>query len=72
MIDPAFKSGIDILKDGAKNVIVTRTFSKIYGLAGLRVGYAVTTPELQRRIKDFLQLAGINVCGAVAFYCGTC
>lgn len=66
VIDPAFKSGIDILKDGAKNVIVTRTFSKIYGLAGLRVGYAVTTPELQRRIKDFLQLAGINVCGAVA------
>lgn len=27
------------------NVIVTRTFSKIYGLAGLRVGYAVGNPE---------------------------
>jgi histidinol-phosphate aminotransferase len=28
------------------NLIVTRTFSKIYGLAGLRVGYAVSSPEL--------------------------
>ena len=29
-----------------RNVICTRTFSKIYGLAGLRVGYGYTTPEL--------------------------
>jgi histidinol-phosphate aminotransferase len=28
------------------NVIVLRTFSKIYGLAGLRVGYGLTTPEI--------------------------
>ena len=28
------------------NLIVTRTFSKIYGIAGLRVGYAVSSPEL--------------------------
>ena len=28
------------------NLIVTRTFSKIYGLAGLRLGYAVSSPEL--------------------------
>lgn len=31
---------------GASNVVVTRTFSKIYGLAGLRVGYAVGHPNL--------------------------
>ena len=29
-----------------RNVIVLRTFSKIYGLAGLRVGYGITTPEI--------------------------
>ena len=28
------------------NVIVLRTFSKIYGLAGLRIGYGITTPEI--------------------------
>jgi histidinol-phosphate aminotransferase len=32
------------------NLIVTRTFSKVYGLAGLRVGYAVSSPA----IADFL------------------
>jgi histidinol-phosphate aminotransferase len=33
---------------GDSRVIVTRTFSKIYGLAGLRVGYAVTSPQTAR------------------------
>lgn len=31
---------------GGRNVIVARTFSKIYGLAGLRVGYGATSPEV--------------------------
>ena len=29
-----------------KNVIILRTFSKAYGLAGLRAGYGITTPEI--------------------------
>jgi histidinol-phosphate aminotransferase len=29
-----------------RNVVILRTFSKIYGLAGLRIGYGVTTPEI--------------------------
>lgn len=28
------------------NLVITRTFSKIYGLAGLRVGYAISSPEI--------------------------
>jgi histidinol-phosphate aminotransferase len=32
-------------------VIVTRTFSKIYGLAGMRIGYGVTSPEVAERFK---------------------
>jgi histidinol-phosphate aminotransferase len=31
-------------------VIVCRTFSKIYGLAGMRIGYAVATPEIAKRL----------------------
>src|ERR1700730_13631126 len=31
-------------------LIVARTFSKIYGLAGMRIGYAVATPEMIKRI----------------------
>ena len=37
---PDYPDGVDYLKAGA-NVLVLRTFSKIYGLAGLRVGYGV-------------------------------
>ena len=38
--DPAYKTAMDIAKSTPK-VFVTRTFSKAYGMAGLRVGYAV-------------------------------
>ena len=31
---------------GRKNLIVTRTFAKIYGLAGLRLGYAFGHPDV--------------------------
>jgi histidinol-phosphate aminotransferase len=34
------------------NVIVTRTFSKIHGLAGLRVGYAIARPDIAARIAS--------------------
>lgn len=35
------------------NLLVLRTFSKAYGLANMRVGYGMTSPELARRINDF-------------------
>ncbi len=40
-----FKSGLDLFKD-SKNVLVTRTFSKIYGLAGLRLGWGYSSREI--------------------------
>ena len=36
---------LDYVRDG-RTVITLRTFSKIYGLAGLRIGYGVSTPEI--------------------------
>jgi histidinol-phosphate aminotransferase len=33
------------------NVLMTRTFSKAYGMAGLRVGYAIAHPELAKRMQ---------------------
>ncbi len=38
------ENGVEYIYD--KNVLVTRTFSKIYGLAGLRLGYAVAKEEI--------------------------
>jgi histidinol-phosphate aminotransferase len=40
-----YPDGLDYVRAG-RNVIVTRTFSKAYGLAGLRVGYGVAAPEI--------------------------
>ncbi len=42
---PEFPESLGYVKAG-RNVIVLRTFSKIYGLAGLRIGYGITTPEI--------------------------
>ncbi|WP_236629474.1 histidinol-phosphate transaminase [Methanonatronarchaeum thermophilum] len=33
------------------NLVVLRTFSKAYGLAGLRIGYALTTPQITKKYK---------------------
>lgn len=53
--DPEFPNGIDLLKEDFDNIIIYRTFSKIHGLAGLRLGFAVAVPELIRnmlKVKD--------------------
>ncbi len=50
-LEPSQQSSmVDLVKQG-HNVIVSRTFSKIYGLAGLRVGYAVAKPELIQKMQ---------------------
>ncbi|AWB93817.1 histidinol-phosphate transaminase [Aeromicrobium chenweiae] len=48
--DPAAAKGLDALADH-DNVVVLRTFSKAYGLAGLRVGYAIARPEVAESIR---------------------
>ena len=45
-------SMVDLVKKDA-NVIVCRTFSKIYGLAGLRLGYLVAKPSLIQKIETY-------------------
>lgn len=48
------------------NVIVTRTFSKIFGLAGLRVGYALGTPETLRQLRKAQPPFIVNVAAGAA------
>jgi histidinol-phosphate aminotransferase len=45
-------------------LIVTRTFSKIYGLAGLRIGYAVSAPETAKLLAARRLAMGVNVVAA--------
>ena len=58
------KNGIDLIKEGYKNVLVTRTFSKVYGLAGLRVGYGVSHADVIKRLQEFtIDFLSINTSG---------
>jgi histidinol-phosphate aminotransferase len=43
---------LDFVKEG-KNVIVLRTFSKLYGMAGIRMGFAIGRPDLLAKITTF-------------------
>ena len=48
-----------------KNVVVSKTFSKVYGLAGLRVGYLVARPDIAERIRQNV-MAKANMMAIVA------
>jgi len=57
--DPRYASATEWLGK-APNVIIARTFSKIYGLAGMRLGYAVGAPEAIRAMRLQLLVANSN------------
>jgi histidinol-phosphate aminotransferase len=51
------------------NLVITRTFSKIYGLAGLRVGYAVAQTaiaDLMNRVRQPFNVSNLGLAGAKA------
>lgn len=51
------------------NLILTRTFSKAYGLAGLRVGYALAHPavaDLMNRVRQPFNVNSLALCAATA------
>ena len=52
--------------DDHPNLLVTRTFSKIFGLAGLRVGYGVSSPELADFLNRVRQPFNVNSLALVA------
>ena len=59
---PQLVSALPHVRAG-KDVIVTRTFSKIYGMAGMRVGYAAAKPEYVERLQP-LRMNVISIVSA--------
>ncbi len=52
-----------------KNLLILRTFSKVYGLAGLRIGYAIGRPELlaaMNKLKTPFNTSGVAQAAALA------
>lgn len=65
---PDFPNALEWL-DEFPNLIVTRTFSKIYGLAGLRVGYAASNPaiaDILNRVRQPFNVNSLALAGAMA------
>ena len=48
------------------NVVVVRTFSKIFAMAGLRLGYGVAHPSTAERLRDFACANNVNLLAAAA------
>jgi len=63
-----YPDGLDYLRDG-RNILSLRTFSKIYGLAGLRIGYGITTAEiaeLMNKVRQPFNTNSLAQAGALA------
>lgn len=63
-----YPDSLSYLKDG-RNVTILRTFSKIYGLAGLRIGYGLTTVEIadmMNRVRQPFNTNALAQVGALA------
>ena len=58
---------VSLIRLGArKNLILMRTFSKIYGLAGLRIGYGIGNPEFIAALEKIRQPFNINLLAQTA------
>ncbi len=63
--DPEIRTAIELLKKST-NLIVIRTFSKLYGLAGLRIGYGIGASKLIHFMNRVRQPFNVNTLGQVA------
>lgn len=65
LIEPgATESMVDLARTG-DNLVVLRTFSKIHGLAGLRIGYGIGNPQVMARLRR-MQMVFPNTLGLEA------
>ena len=62
---PDYESVIPLVKD-YPNLIVARTFSKIYGMAGLRCGYCVAQKETILRMRPYQMWDSVNIMALAA------
>jgi len=58
--DPHYPDSLQLVEEDS-NVIILRTFSKIYGLAGLRIGYGISRPEIIALINRAREPFNVNL-----------
>jgi histidinol-phosphate aminotransferase len=53
-------AGVDLVREGNEQVCVLRTFSKVYGLAALRIGYAIASPQVADALNRVRPIFNVN------------
>ena len=61
-----FPNSLAYIKAGRENIIILRTFSKSYGLAGLRIGYGIAHPDVVQYLDKVRQPFNVNQLAQVA------
>jgi histidinol-phosphate aminotransferase len=56
-----FPDTLRYLREGRKNMLIMRTFSKIYGLAGIRLGYGIAQPEVLAPLNKIKEPFAVNL-----------
>jgi histidinol-phosphate aminotransferase len=59
--DPAYATGAPFATEVDSRVFVTRTFSKCFGMAGMRTGYAIGSPAIIKAMAPFLMPYNVSV-----------
>lgn len=63
--DPGYRTAIPVALEDPQ-VVVARTFSKVHGMAGLRVGYAIAHRDTAKRLAAYRLGSGVNALAAAA------
>lgn len=63
---PDYPNSLRYIRDGHTNTMIMRTFSKIYGLAGIRLGYAIAQPEILAPLNRVKEPFSVNLLAQAA------
>ena len=63
--DPAYQTAVPLAL-ATPNVLVSRTFSKAYGMAGMRIGYGIGRADTMKRLAAFKMPYNVSVLGVAA------
>ncbi len=66
LTNPNYSSVLPLIKQGRENLVLTRTFSKIYGMAGMRVGYGIAAPNTAAKLDNLAASFNLSAAGVAA------
>ncbi len=64
--DPSYMSMVSLVREGHDNLIVARTFSKVYAMAGMRMGYGMATADVMAEIKQHYSSWSVSIASIFA------